>query len=73
MSKLYDIVDYNNLNFECAAPAKSVSFYGYKDSKELFSKIKNNQIRFSEVKNEQKGFLKKVNEVKIGKKLMNKK
>ena len=42
------------------------------DSKELFNKIKNNQISFSEVKNEQKDFLKKVNKVKIGKKLMKK-
>ena len=71
MSKLYDIVDYNNLNSVCSA--KSVSFYGYMDSKELFNKIKNNQISFSEVKNEQKDFLKKVNKVKIGKKLMKKK
>ena len=38
------------------------------DSKELFNKIKNNQIRFSEVKNKQNHFLKKLNEAKIGKK-----
>ena len=42
------------------------------DSKELFNKMKNDQISFSEVKNEQKDFLKKVNKVKIGKKLMKK-
>ena len=43
------------------------------DSKELFNKIKNNQIRFSEVMNKQKDFLKKLNEVKMGKKMRNKK
>ena len=44
-------------------PAKDGSFYEYKDSKELFNAMKNNQIKFSEVKNKQKGFLKKLNEV----------
>ena len=43
------------------------------DSKELFNKIKNNQIKISEVKNEQNNFLKKLNEVKMGKKMTNKK
>ena len=38
------------------------------DSKELFNKIKNNQIRFSEAMNKQKDFLKKLNEVKMDKK-----
>ena len=38
------------------------------DSKELFNKIKNNQIKFSEVKNKQNNFLKKLNEVKMGNK-----
>ena len=33
MSKLYDSVDYNNLKFEYVGPAKDVSFYEYKDSK----------------------------------------
>ena len=37
------------------------------DSKELFNKTKNNQIRFSEVMNKQKDFLKKLNEVQMGK------
>ena len=59
MSELYDSVDQNNLNFEYVSPTKSVSFYGYMDSKE--------QIRFNEVKNKQNDFLKKLNEVKIGK------
>ena len=53
MSELYDSVDYNNLNFEYIGPTKDVSFYEYKDSRELFNTIKNNQIRFSEVNNKQ--------------------
>ena len=68
MSELYDSVDYNNLKFEYAGPTKDVSFYEYKDSKELFNAIKNNQIKFSEVKNKQNEFLNNLNEVKIGKK-----
>ena len=35
MNKLYDNVDYNNLKFEYVGPTKDVSFYSYKDSKEL--------------------------------------
>ena len=53
MSKLYDSIDYSNLKFEYVGPTKDVSFYGYKDSKELSGTIKNNQIKFSEVKNKQ--------------------
>ena len=53
MSELYDNVDYNSLKFEYVDPTKDVSFYKYKDSKELFNAIKNNQIKFSEVKNKQ--------------------
>ena len=67
MSELHDNVDYN-LKFEYVGPTKDVIFYEYMDSKELFDKIKNNQIKFSEVKNEQNNFLKKLNEVKMGKK-----
>ena len=67
MSQLHDSVDYNNLKFEYADPTKDVSFYEYMDSKELFNKTKNNQIRFSEVMNKQKDFLKKLNEVQMGK------
>ena len=47
MSELYDSVDYNNLNFEYVGPTKSVSFYEYMDSKELFNVIKSNRIKFS--------------------------
>ena len=60
MSKLYDSVDYNNLNFEYIGPTKDVTFYKYRDSKELFNAIrKKNQRRFSEASNRQNEFLKK--------------
>ena len=65
MSELHDSVDYNNLKFEYVGLTKDVSFYEYIDSKELFNKIKNSQIRFSEAMNKQKDFLKKLNEVKM--------
>ena len=73
MSELYDSVDYNNLNFEYVGPTKSVSFYEYMDSKELFNARKNNQIKFSEVKNKKDEFLNKLSNIKIGKKPQNKK
>ena len=50
MGELYDNVDYNNLKFEYVVPTKDVSFYEYKDSKELFSAITSNLIKFNEVK-----------------------
>ena len=68
MKKFYESVDYNNLNFEYVGPAKDVSFYRYKDSKELFNAIKNTQIKFSEVKKEQNEFINKLSNIKIGKK-----
>ena len=37
MSELYDSVDPNNLKFEYVGPTNDVSFYEYKDSKELFN------------------------------------
>ena len=40
VSKLYDSVDYNKLKFEFLGSAKDVSFYEYKDSKELFNATK---------------------------------
>ena len=73
MSELYDSVDYNNLNFEYVGPTKSVSFYEYMDSKELFNARKNNQIKFSEVKDKKNEFLNKLSNIKIGKKPQNKK
>ena len=68
IKKLYDGADYNNLKFEHVGPTKDVSFYEYRNSKELFSAIKDNQIKFSEVKNKQNEFLNKLNNIKIGKK-----
>ena len=68
MSELYYSVDYNNLKFYYVGNAKNVSFYEYKDSKELFHAIRNNQIKFSEVKNKQDEFLNNLNNIKIGKK-----
>ena len=69
MSELYDSVDYNNLNFEYIGPTKDVSFYEYKDSKELFNAIKNNQIKFSEVRylvrKTQNEFSNKLSNIKI--------
>ena len=40
MSQLYDSVDYTKLNFEFVGPTKNLSFYEYKDSKELFNALK---------------------------------
>ena len=74
MNELYDSVDYNNLKLEYIGPNKDVSFYEYMDSKELFNKIKNSQIKFSEAKNKQKEFLNKLSNIKIDqKKISNKK
>ena len=52
-SELYDSADYNNLNLEYVGSTKDVSFYEYRDSKELYNAIKNSQIKFSEAKNKQ--------------------
>ena len=68
MSELFDSVDYNDLKFEFVGPNKDVTFYEYKDSKGLFSAIRNNHIKFGEVKNKQNAFLNKFNNIKIGKK-----
>ena len=37
MSKLYDSVDYNHLNFEYVGSTKDVIFYEYMDYKKLFN------------------------------------
>ena len=68
MRELYDSLDYNNLKFQYVGPTNHVSFYEYKDSKELFNAIKNNEIKFSEIKNKQNEFLNKLRNIKIGKK-----
>ena len=68
MSKLYESVEYNNLKFEYVGPNKNVSFYEYMDSKELFNKLKDNQLKVDVALKTQEDFLKNLNEVKIGKK-----
>ena len=68
MSESYYSIDCSNLNFEYVRPTKDVSFYEYKDSKELFNAIKDNQIKFSEANNKQNEFLNKLSNIKIGKK-----
>ena len=68
MKKLYDSVDYNNLKFEFVGPTKDVSFYEYRDSKELFSVKKDNQINFDVAVKRQNEFLNKLSKIKIGKK-----
>ena len=70
MNKLYDSVDYNNLKFEYMTKDKDVSFYEYRDSKELFSAIRDGKIGFSEVKNKQNDFLNKLTNIKIGRKTL---
>ena len=68
MNEFYESVDYSNLKFEYEGPTKDLSFYEYIDSRELFDKIKNNQIRFDDALKRQKEFLKKLSEIKMGKK-----
>ena len=67
MKELYDRVDYNNLEFESVSKNKGASFYEYMDSKQLFSAIKNNQIKFDVLKR-QNEFLNKLSNIKIDKK-----
>ena len=73
MKELYDSADYNNLKFEYIGTPKDVSFYKYKNSKELFSAIKNNQIIFDDAVKRQNELLNKISHVKIGKKTDNQK
>ena len=68
MNELYEDVGYNNLKFDYVGPAKDVSFHGYKDSKELFNAVKNNQIRLDVAIKRQNEFLNKLSNTKIGKK-----
>ena len=73
MKELFDNVDHSNLKFEFVGPTKDVSFYGYRDSKELFSAIKDNQINFDGAVKRQNKLLNKIRNVKMGKKTDNKK
>ena len=70
INKLYDSVDYNNLKLEYVGPTKDVSFYEYRDSKELFNAIRDNKIGLSEAKNKQNDFLTKLTNIKIGRKTL---
>ena len=65
---MYESVDTNKLKFEYVGNTKDVSFYEYMDSKELFNKIRNGQIKIDDALKKQEDFLKKLNEVKIGRK-----
>ena len=58
INKLYDSVDYNNLKFQYVGSTEDVSFYEYKNFKELFNAIRDNKIGFSEAKNKQNDFFK---------------
>ena len=68
MSELHDSVDYDNLKFDYVGLTNDVSFYEYKNYKELFNAIKSNQIKFIEVNNKQNEFLNKPSNIKISKK-----
>ena len=65
---MYESVDTNKLKFEYVGNTKDVRFYEYMDSKELFNKIRNGQIKIDDALKKQEDFLKKLNEVKIGRK-----
>ena len=47
MNEWYESVDVNKLYFQYKG-TEGVSFYEYYDSKELFNKTNNNQLRFDE-------------------------
>ena len=69
IGELYDSVDYNNLNFEYVDKKNyDVSFFEYRDSKELFSAIKNDKIRYDEARKKLDEFLNKLSNMKIGRK-----
>ena len=73
MKELYDCSDYNNLKFDFIDSTKDVSFFEYKDSKELFSAIKDNKINSDYAVKRQNELLNKIRTVKIGKKTNNQK
>ena len=61
MRELYDSVDMNKLYFKYVGPTKDVRFYEYMDSKELFKKMKTNQLKFDGALKKQKELLNKIN------------
>ena len=69
---MYESADNNKFYFEYVGPTKYVKFYEYMDSKELFDKLKNGQLKFDDALERQKQLLTKINDVKIGKKTPNK-
>ena len=73
MKGLYDIVDHSHLKFEFVGPTNDVRFYEYRDSKELFNAMKDNQINFGDAVKRQNELLSKISNVKIGKKTDNQK
>ena len=60
MDKLHESVDMNTLYFKYEGNTKDVSFYEFMHSKELFNKIKNNQIKFDDALKKQSLFLNKL-------------
>ena len=72
MKELYDSIDHVNLKFEFVCPTNDVSFYEYRDSKELFNGIIDNQINLDDALKRQNKLLRKISNVKIGKKTDNK-
>ena len=73
MKELYDSIDHVNLKFEFVCPTNDVSFYEYRDSKELFNGIIDNQINLDDALKRQNKLVRKISNVKIGKKTDNKK
>ena len=68
MNELYERVDKNKLKFEYVDNTKDVSFYEYMDSKELFDKIKNKQLKFDDTTKKREKLLNKINKVKVSRK-----
>ena len=73
MNELHDSVDCNNLKFEYVGPTKKASFYGYKDSKELFAQQKIIKLGFDDLVKRQNEFLNKLSNIKIDKKTIEQK
>ena len=69
MNELYERVDKNKLKFEYVDNTKDVSFYEYMDSKELFDKIKNKQLKFDDTTKKREKLLNKINKVKVSRKI----
>ena len=68
LNELCESFDKDKSKFEYVGSTKDVSFYEYMDSKELFNKIKNNQISFDDAQKRQKNFFKNLSEIKMDKK-----